>query len=78
GYWRSEAGRFEEAEAAYRSAIEFDPAFIEGWVNLGLFLINRGRFEEAERTLEEAMNNAQPDSKHHGRIITLLSRLRGE
>lgn len=48
------ARRFPEAEAAARAALELDPGFLLGWVNLGRALEQQGRFEEAAAGLEKA------------------------
>jgi tetratricopeptide (TPR) repeat protein len=49
-------GRFEEAEKAYRRAIELGPAFAYPWNGLGNLLKNHlGRFEEAEGAYRKAI-----------------------
>lgn len=48
------ARRFPEAEAASRAALELDPGFLLGWVNLGRALEQEGRLDEARAGLERA------------------------
>ena len=48
------ARRFPEAEAASRAALEMDPGFLLGWVNLGRALEYEGRYDEAAAGLEKA------------------------
>jgi tetratricopeptide (TPR) repeat protein len=48
--------RYDEAEAAYRKAIELDPAYAAPWANLGHLLEDRfERFEEAEAAYRKAI-----------------------
>lgn len=42
-----EADRLDEAEAAFRRAVELDPKLDRAWYGLGLTLIRRQRFDEA-------------------------------
>jgi predicted Zn-dependent protease len=42
-----EADRLDEAEAAFRRAVELDPKLDRGWYGLGLTLIRLQRFDEA-------------------------------
>jgi protein O-mannosyl-transferase len=54
------AGRREEAAAAYREAIRADPKNAEAWNNLGCVLGELGRMPEAAAALEEALR-LKPD-----------------
>jgi tetratricopeptide (TPR) repeat protein len=45
-------GRLEEAERAYRNALELDPTFRDAWFNLGKLLLQSGRPPEAADVLE--------------------------
>jgi superkiller protein 3 len=54
------AGRREEAVAAYREAIRADPKNAEAWNNLGCVLGELGRMAEAAAALEEALR-LKPD-----------------
>lgn len=47
-----EAGRFAEAEPAFRRAVEIDPKLDRAWYGLGLALIRQQRFDEAVAALE--------------------------
>ena len=47
-----DAARFEEAEAAFRSAVAIDPKLDRAWYGLGLVLIRLQRFEEAVQALK--------------------------
>ena len=46
------ADRLEEAENAFRRALELDPKLDRGWYGLGLVLIRLGRLEEAVPVLK--------------------------
>lgn len=46
--------RNEEAKAAYMKAVEIDPKYIKGYVNLAAVLIEEAKWDEAEKALEEA------------------------
>ncbi|MEM7011737.1 MAG: tetratricopeptide repeat protein, partial [Verrucomicrobiota bacterium] len=49
--------RYDEAEAAYRKAIDLDPKFVEPWSNLGLLLSDHlERHEEAEAAYRKAID----------------------
>ncbi len=48
-------GRFEEACAAYRSALSLDPGYAPARLNLGAALANLGRDAEAVEALEQAV-----------------------
>jgi tetratricopeptide (TPR) repeat protein len=47
-----EAGRFEEAEPAFRRAVALDPKLDRAWYGLGLVLIRLQRFDEAVPALK--------------------------
>ena len=40
-------GDFEQAVTAYRSCVELDPAFFDGWHALGMALMKTGEIKEA-------------------------------
>jgi tetratricopeptide (TPR) repeat protein len=46
------AGRFDEAEPAFRSAVAIDPKLDRAWYGLGLVLIRQRRFDEAVQALK--------------------------
>jgi tetratricopeptide (TPR) repeat protein len=47
-----DAGRFDEAEPAFREAVALDPKLDRAWYGLGLVLIRQGRHDEAVAALE--------------------------
>jgi tetratricopeptide (TPR) repeat protein len=47
-----DAGRLEEAEPAFRRAVEMDPKLDRAWYGLGLVLIRQGRYDEAVAALK--------------------------
>lgn len=47
--------RFDEAEHAYRKAIELDASFGDAWFNLGRLLLHWGRVPEATGVLEQVV-----------------------
>ncbi len=49
------AGRWEEAEAAFRKVIALADVLPQPWGNLGLALIQQRRFDEAEAALRRAL-----------------------
>jgi tetratricopeptide (TPR) repeat protein len=51
-YLLEEAGRVDEAEPAFRRAVEIDPKLDRAWYGLGLTLIRQRRFDEAVAALE--------------------------
>lgn len=51
-YLLEESGRFEEAEAAFRQAVELDPKLDRAWYGLGLTLIRLRRLDEALTALK--------------------------
>jgi len=54
-------GRVEEAEAAYRRALNIDPGYAEAWFNLGNLYRDNGRWEAAVEAYEQVVANS-PDS----------------
>lgn len=46
------AGRIDEAEPAFRTAVEIDPKLDMAWYGLGLVLIRQQRFDEAVAALK--------------------------
>jgi lipoprotein NlpI len=51
----TEPSTWDQAEEAYRNAIEADPSFADAHCNLGSVCFNRGRREEARRSFERAI-----------------------
>ncbi len=66
-------GKTATAEAAYRTAIELDPAFIPAYVNLADLLRSRGDESAAERTLHQALI-VLPDNAvvHHALGLSMV------
>jgi Flp pilus assembly protein TadD len=52
--------RFEEAENAFRTALEFNPDDMDIWTNLGVVLSVSGKTDEAERVFKKAVED-RPD-----------------
>jgi tetratricopeptide (TPR) repeat protein len=52
GFLLDEAGRTEDAEAAFRRAVALDEKLDRAWYGLGLTLIRQRRFDEAAAALE--------------------------
>ncbi len=55
GSMLSSAGRYAEAEAAYRKALELDSTYIGAWNGFGLMLSRAGRYAEAEAAYRKAL-----------------------
>jgi len=51
-------GRIGEALRLYRGAVEADPAFVQGWINLGLAALEVAQTGDAVRALERAITLA--------------------
>jgi len=51
-YLLEDAKRFDEAEPAFRQALELDPKLDRAWYGLGLTLIHLSRFDEAIAALK--------------------------
>jgi tetratricopeptide (TPR) repeat protein len=52
GFLLDEAERYDEAEPAFRKALELDPKLDRAWYGLGLVLIRQKRLDEAVAALE--------------------------
>lgn len=59
GEFYFQAGRFPEAERAYRRAAEFDPKFTDVYIRLGMIERRAGKLAEALRSFEIAILNDQ-------------------
>ncbi|MEN9631401.1 MAG: hypothetical protein RJA10_4629 [Pseudomonadota bacterium] len=62
-YLLESAERLEEAEAAFRRAVEMDDKLDRAWYGLGLTLIRLGRYDEAVKALERT-TKLQPMSPY--------------
>jgi Flp pilus assembly protein TadD len=59
-------GHLSEAEASLAVALEYNPRFVEAWVNLGYVELRRGRFERARRDFLKARDlNQDIPAPHH-------------
>lgn len=58
-HWAME--KFDEAAADYRTALELNPAFAEAARNLGITLIQGGRYDDAVAALRTALDLAPDD-----------------
>jgi len=72
-------GRVTEAEAAFKAAIELDPAFVPGYVNLADTYRHLGDEEAAERVLRRALE-VVPDnaSAYHALGLSLVRQARAD
>ena len=72
GFVLREAGRFDEAEALFRGAMELLPASDVPRVALGTVELQRGKFTEAQAACEEALR-VRPESLyarvHHAEAL---------
>jgi len=75
-----EAGRFAEAEAAYRRALASDPNQATCWYNLGFVQRQQGRVEEALASYGEALKRgvSRPEEVHLNRAAIYADYLRRE
>ena len=55
GYALAKAGRLEESIAAYRQAVQLQPAYAQAWISLGEMLYKAHRHEEATQALDRAI-----------------------
>ena len=67
------AGRREEAEAAYRTALRLDPFFVPARFNLATLLNRQGRNAEAETVLRDGIERAPGDGELHYSLGLLLA-----
>ena len=63
------------AEPALREALKLAPADPTGWVNLGAFLAERGRLEEASEAMKRASRLSPADARLHDNLATLYRSL---
>jgi len=70
-----EQGRPEEAEAAYRRAIELAPGHVEALNNLGVLLKSRGELEEALAWFEAALRQVPSHPGAQRNLVATLTRL---
>ncbi len=65
GWTYSFLGCVEEAIAECRRAIDIDPSFGNPYNDIGSYLIEMGRFDEAEPWLRKAMKAARYEPRHY-------------
>lgn len=70
-----EAGRGEEAEPAYRKALESDPWSTDVHLNYGVWLAKRSRLDEAEQLFRRALQ-LNPNDGRVQRNLTRLTEVR--
>ena len=65
GGFFTERGRYQEAEAQFRSALALDPAYVPAWVNLADLMRLREREADVEALLREGLTHAPSDAMLH-------------
>ncbi len=65
GGFFTERGRYQEAEAQFRSALALDPAYVPAWVNLADLMRIRNREADVEATLREGLTHTPSDAMLH-------------
>lgn len=68
------AGRFADAELAYRESLRRDPALLDAWTNLGITLAQQNRDVEAMEAWEEALRRRPTYCRAHNNIGLLHAR----
>jgi tetratricopeptide (TPR) repeat protein len=63
---KAEGGQIDEAILHYRNAVKKEPNFLRAHKNLGLFLCQKGDFENAIPSLTKAVNLGAADSVTYG------------
>ncbi len=74
GVLYTQSGKFDKAEAAYRTALRIDPSFVQAYVNLADLYRLEGRDDEGERILREALTIAPRNADVHHALGLLLVR----
>ncbi|MCP5158138.1 MAG: tetratricopeptide repeat protein [Gammaproteobacteria bacterium] len=70
-------GEFDQAEAAYRSALQLQPTFTQAAVNLADLYRMQGRDEDGEKTLHQALEfDPQNAAAHHALGLLLIRQKR--
>ena len=70
-------GQFEQAAAAYRSALSLDPDYSLARTNLALALMGLNRFDEAQEVIEQGTARGLDASGFHNRLF-LIATLKGD
>jgi tetratricopeptide (TPR) repeat protein len=72
-------GQLEVAEARLAVALEYNPRFVEAWVNLGYVALARRRYDEARRDFARARDlNQDLPAPHHALGVLAEEEGRGE
>jgi Flp pilus assembly protein TadD len=74
GVLYTQSGKFDKAEAAYRTALLIDPSFVQAYVNLADLYRVQGRDDEGERILREALEIAPRNADVYQALGLLLVR----
>ncbi len=69
-------GRYDDAERAYRQALEWDPYFLPARFNLSLLYNSRGRNDDALRVLDEGIDRAPEEGELYYSKGLLLAEMR--
>ncbi len=70
-------GKLAEAAACYQQAIDIDPGFADGYLNLGFVLKEQKRYTEAERALKQAvLLNPKLEDAHY--LIGTIAQQQGK
>ena len=72
GVLLDDQGRPDEAEQAYRQALDADPKKAEAWSNLGVLLNQQGRPDEAEQAYRQALDADPKDASTWYNLGVLL------
>ncbi|MGH7531459.1 MAG: tetratricopeptide repeat protein [Gemmatimonadales bacterium] len=67
----NELGRFDDAIAAHRKALEINPRFHEAWVNLGIVYRLLGEYDHAEQSYLKALELAPDYAELHASLGAL-------
>jgi serine/threonine protein kinase/tetratricopeptide (TPR) repeat protein len=66
-------GQFEQAAAAYRSALNLDPDYSLSRTNLALALMGLNRFDEAQEVIKQGLARGLDASGFHNRLYLIAS-----
>ena len=72
GTFLAQRGRFAEAEAEFRAAIDLLPTYVPAWANFADMRRMEGRDTDAEALLREGLRRAPAASLHHALGLTLV------
>lgn len=66
------AGRFSDAESAYRALIQAQPDTLEPWFQLGNLYAENGRLEDAQQAYRQALRRGdKPQVRHNLGLVQL-------